>query len=152
MNGIVELRAKTWIQPWLAFGAKKNSTQGRKRYNRRRQIEAKMSIQSIEPQISRLSRAEKAVLLQRLAREVGNAWAGIENTVGVSGGEACIVRTRIPVWTLENYRRLGWTEAAILENFPSLRAVDLVNAWAYADAHLEEMDKAINANAKELTA
>ncbi|MDP1714959.1 MAG: DUF433 domain-containing protein [Anaerolineales bacterium] len=105
-----------------------------------------MSIQSIEPQISRLSRAEKAELLQRLAREVGNAWAGIENTAGVSGGEACIVRTRIPVWTLENYRRLGWTEAAILENFPSLRAADLVNAWAYADAHPEEVDKAIRKN------
>ncbi|MBL8103555.1 MAG: DUF433 domain-containing protein [Anaerolineales bacterium] len=105
-----------------------------------------MSMQSIEPQISRLSRAEKAELLQRLAQEVGNTWAGIEKTEGVSGGTACIVRTRIPVWTLENYRRLGWTEAALLENFPSLRAVDLVNAWAYADAHSEEMDKAINAN------
>jgi uncharacterized protein (DUF433 family) len=50
------------------------------------------------------------------------------------------------VWTLENYRRLGWTEAAILENFPSLRAVDLVNAWAYADAHVEELDKVIRTN------
>ena len=105
-----------------------------------------MSIQSLEPQISRLSRAEKAQLLQRLAREVGNAWAGIEKTAGVSGGEACIVRTRIPVWTLENYRRLGWTDAAILENFPSLRAADLVNAWAYADAHPEEVDQAIHKN------
>ncbi|MCQ3938169.1 MAG: hypothetical protein DPW18_14130 [Chloroflexi bacterium] len=105
-----------------------------------------MSIQSLEPQISRLSRAEKAELLQRLAQEIGNAWAGIEKTEGVSGGEACIVRTRIPVWTLENYRRLGWTDAAILENFPSLRAADLVNAWAYADAHQEEMDNAIQKN------
>jgi uncharacterized protein (DUF433 family) len=105
-----------------------------------------MSIQNIEPQISRLSRAEKAELLQRLAQEVGNAWAGIEKTTDVSGGEACIVRTRIPVWTLENYRRLHWTEAAILENFPALRAADLVNAWAYADAHSEEIDKAIREN------
>jgi len=105
-----------------------------------------MSIQSIEPQISRLSRAEKAELLQRLAREIGSVWAGIEKTAGVSGGEACIVRTRIPVWVLENYRRLGWTEAAILENFPSLRAVGLVNAWAYAGAHSDEMDKAIHKN------
>lgn len=105
-----------------------------------------MSIQNLEPQISRLSRAEKAELLQRLVQEVGNAWAGIEKTTGVSGGEACIVRTRIPVWTLENYRRLGWTEVAVLENFPSLRAADLVNAWAYADAHAEEMDKSIRAN------
>ena len=105
-----------------------------------------MSIQNLGPQISRLSRAEKAELLQRLAQEVGNAWAGIEKTAGISGGEACIVRTRIPVWSLENYRRLGWSEAAILENFPSLRAADLVNAWAYADAHTEEMDKAIRTN------
>lgn len=105
-----------------------------------------MSIQNIEPQISRLSRAEKAELLQRLAQEVGNAWAGIEKTAGVSGGEACIVRTRIPVWSLENYRRLGWKEATLLENFPSLRAADLVNAWAYADAHGEEIDKAIQGN------
>jgi len=105
-----------------------------------------MSIQSLEPQISRLSRAEKAELLQRLAQEVGNTWAGIEKTEGVSGGEACIVRTRIPVWTLENYRRLGWTDAVILENFPSLRAADLVNAWAYADAHAEEIDKVIQKN------
>ena len=105
-----------------------------------------MSIQNIEPQISRLSRAEKVELLQRLVQEVGNAWAGIEKTAGVSGGEACIVRTRIPVWTLENFRRLGWTEAAILENFPSLRAVDLVNAWAYADAHADDVEKAIRVN------
>jgi uncharacterized protein (DUF433 family) len=105
-----------------------------------------MTIQNIQPQISRLSRAEKAELLQRLVQEVGNAWAGIERTAGVSGGEACIVRTRIPVWTLENYRRLKWTEATILDNFPSLRAADLVNAWAYADAHAEEVDQAIRAN------
>src|SRR3989337_4485671 len=102
-----------------------------------------MSIQNLDPQISRLSRAEKAELLQRLAQEVGNTWAGIEKTPGVSGGEACIVRTRIPVWTLENYRRLGWSEVAILENFPSLRAADLVNAWAYADAHIDEIEKSI---------
>lgn len=105
-----------------------------------------MSIQNLEPQISRLSRAEKAELLQRLAQEVGNTWAGIEKTADVSGGEACIVRTRIPVWTLDNYRRLGWTEVAILENFPSLRAADLVNAWAYADSHEDEIKQAIRTN------
>ena len=105
-----------------------------------------MSIQNLEPQISRLSRAEKAELLQRLAQEVGNTWAGIEKTTGVSGGEACIVRTRIPVWTLENYRRLGWTEVAVLENYPSLRAADLVNAGAYADSHEDEIEAAIRSN------
>src|SRR5258706_8430712 len=107
-----------------------------------------MSMHSITPQISRLSRAEKAELLQRLAREIGNEWAGVEKTAGVAGGEACIVRTRIPVWTLENYRRLGWSEARILENYPMMRAADLVNAWAYVDAHRDEIGRAIEENEK----
>ena len=59
----------------------------------------------------------------------------IEKQPDVAGGEACIVRTRIPVWVLENHRRLGWSEARLLENFLTLRAVDLVNAWAYAASH-----------------
>ena len=51
---------------------------------------------------------------QRLAQEVSDAWPGIEKTPGVCGGAACIVRTRIPVWVLENYRRLvaGWVGEA----------------------------------------
>ncbi len=54
--------------------------------------------------------------------------------------------TRIPVWTLEGYRRLGWSEAEILENFPTLRASDLAQAWAYVSAHRSEIDQAILAN------
>ncbi len=105
-----------------------------------------MSIQQLEPQLSSLSRAEKAELVQRLVREIMNAWPGIEKIENVAGGEACIVRTRIPVWTLENYRRLGWSEAAILENYPALRAADLVNAWGYVDAHIDEINRAIEEN------
>lgn len=103
-----------------------------------------MSIQQLESQLSSLSRAEKAELVQRLVREIINAWPGIEKIENVAGGEACIVRTRIPVWTLENYRRLGWSEAAILENYPALRAADLVNAWGYVDAHIDEINRAIH--------
>jgi uncharacterized protein (DUF433 family) len=66
--------------------------------------------------------------------------------LALQGGEACVVCTRIPVWVLENYRRLGWSEARILENYPTLRAVDLVNAWVYADAHSEEIERAIREN------
>jgi uncharacterized protein (DUF433 family) len=105
-----------------------------------------MSLIELEPKLTKLTRAEKAHLLQLLAREMGNAWPGIEKTPGVVGGEARIVRTRIPVWVLENYRRLGWSEARLLENYPTLRAVDLVNAWAYVDAHQEEIERAIREN------
>lgn len=105
-----------------------------------------MDITELETQLAALSRAEKAYLLQLLARDIANSWPGVERTVGVAGGEACIVRTRIPVWVLENYRRLGWSEAHILENYPTLRAADLVNAWAYVDAHHTEIEQAIREN------
>jgi uncharacterized protein (DUF433 family) len=73
-------------------------------------------------------------------------WPGIEKAPSVSSGAACIVRTGISVWLLENYRRLGWTEARILANYPTLTAADLVHAWAYVDAHHYEIDKAIREN------
>lgn len=104
------------------------------------------SLRDLEQELIQLSRSEKAHLLQRLVADLGEAWPGIERTPGVAGGEACVVRTRIPVWTLENYLRLGWSEARILENFPTLRAADLVNAWAYAAAHRSELDQAIREN------
>ena len=105
-----------------------------------------MKLKELEPQLTDLTRAEKAQIVQSLVRDIANVWPGIQKTPGVAGGDACIVRTRIPVWVLENYRRLGWTEAQILDNYPTLRAVDLVNAWAYADAHRDEIDQAITDN------
>jgi uncharacterized protein (DUF433 family) len=105
-----------------------------------------MTLQELTPQLDILSRAEKAELVQRWFQEIVNTWPGIEKTPGVVGGDACIVRTRIPVWALENYRRLGWSEAEILENYPTLRAADLVNSWAYVDAHRDEIEQAIREN------
>ena len=105
-----------------------------------------MTLKELEPHLAALSRAEKAEVVQRLALDLANTWPGIEKTPVVVGGAACIVRTRIPVWMLENYRRLGWSEARLLENYPTLRAADLVNAWAYADTHREEIEQAIKEN------
>jgi uncharacterized protein (DUF433 family) len=96
--------------------------------------------------LAALSKAEKAEVVERLAQEIGDAWPGIEKTSGVMGGAACVVRTRIAVWVLEGYRRLGWTEAKILANYPTLRAADLVHAWAYVDVHRQEIDEAIRQN------
>jgi uncharacterized protein (DUF433 family) len=104
------------------------------------------SLQDLEQQLARLSDAEKAHLAMRLLPAVSHAFAGIEKRPGVCGGDACVVRTRIPVSTLERYRQLGWTEAQILDSFPMLRAADLVNAWAYVDAHPDEIERAIREN------
>ena len=105
-----------------------------------------MGLQELESQLLALSEAEKAQIFKVLSLDLTHAWPGIEKTPGVAGGEACIVRTRIPVWVLEGYRRLGWNEARLLENYPTLRAADLVNAWAYADAHPEEIERALQIN------
>ncbi len=100
----------------------------------------------IEKSLPALSRAEKAQLLQWTVRDLGDAFPGIENTPGVCGGEPCVVRTRIPVWVLEQARRLGTSEADLLRCYPTLRAEDLVNAHAYARAHMAEIEQQIHDN------
>lgn len=103
-------------------------------------------LQEIERQLPSLSAAEKAQLLQWVARDVVGAIPGIESTPEVCGGEPCIVRTRIPVWILERARQLGSSEADILRAYPTLRAQDIVNAWAYVDAHREQIERQIVEN------
>lgn len=96
--------------------------------------------------LSRLRPAEKAQLLQWVVRDLGDAFPGVESTAGVCGGEPCIVRTRIPVWLLEQARRLGTSEADLLRCYPTLRAEDLANAWAYVRAHRDEIEEQIRLN------
>ncbi len=62
------------------------------------------------------------------------------------GGDACIRETRIPVWVLVNYRRLGASEAEMLQAYPSLNLSDLEAAWTYAAANGPEIDQAISEN------
>src|SRR5947209_6249872 len=96
--------------------------------------------------LSLMTREEKARLLQIVVDEIGVSFPGIERRKGVSGGEACVARTRIPVWLLEQSRRLGSSEADLLRAYPTLRSDDLANAWAYALAHPEEIAGQIRDN------
>jgi uncharacterized protein (DUF433 family) len=64
---------------------------------------------------------------------------GIERTEGVCGGSARVAGTRIPVWQLVAARNLGVSEDQLLIDYPALSAEDLVNAWSYARAHLDEI-------------
>jgi uncharacterized protein (DUF433 family) len=105
-----------------------------------------MTVKEFKIQLLALSPTEKAEAIQILTQTLSNGSLGITKTPGVVGGDACIAKTRIPVWSLVNYRRLGASDAAILEAFPHLTAADLVNAWAYADAYLEEIEQAIREN------
>lgn len=64
----------------------------------------------------------------------------IRSTPGVMGGDACIRKTRIPVWTLIDYKRMGLSDAQLLEAFPILNIADLAAAWDYYAAHGDEVD------------
>ena len=103
-------------------------------------------IHDIERMLPELTRAEKAQLLKWVVQDLGDDFPGIEKTLGVSGGDARIVRTRIPVWVLEESRRLGASDADLLRAYPALRAEDLANAWAYVRSHGEEIDQLIRDN------
>ena len=81
-----------------------------------------------------------------MVRELGDAFPGIESRSGVCGGDPCIVRTRIPVWMIEQLRRLGASDADILRAYATLRAEDLANAWAYVRAHRGQIDQEIADN------
>jgi uncharacterized protein (DUF433 family) len=73
-------------------------------------------------------------------------YATIEKTASVCGGSARVAGTRIPVWQLIVARDMGVSEAQLLIDYPRLRAEDLVNAWAYAEDHADEIAAAIHAN------
>lgn len=93
-----------------------------------------------------MSVGEKAQIARWIESDLSRYTPGIEKTPGVCGGSACIVRTRIPVWLLVEAQNAGATEAKLLNSFPSLRAEDLINAWAYYRANKEEIDAEIAAN------
>lgn len=101
------------------------------------------ALQQIEELLPSMSRAEKAQVLQWVARDLGDAFPGIDSRPDVAGGEPCIVRTRIPVWLLVQAKNLGTSEADLLKSYPTLRAEDLANAWAYYRLHRDEIDSQI---------
>jgi len=102
-----------------------------------------MTLREMQPQLLALTPEEKSQAIQLLVQSLSNSWQGIEKNPKVMGGEACIRQTRIPVWLLVSLQRQGASEAYILEDYPSLSAADLVNAWLYAETHLDEIDAAI---------
>ncbi|MBW3584903.1 MAG: DUF433 domain-containing protein [Cyanobacteria bacterium 0813] len=112
-------------------------------------IITKRTLKELQPQLLALTPEEKAQAIELLAQSLRKFWSGIQKTPGVCGGDACIRQTRIPVWVLVNARGLGISEAELLEDYPTLRAADLANAWAYAEAYPDEIDTAIRENEED---
>ena len=66
-----------------------------------------MNAQELQMQLLALPIPEKTEILQVLIHNLTNSWTGIIKKPGVVGGDACIAGTRIPVWDLVEYRRMG---------------------------------------------
>jgi uncharacterized protein (DUF433 family) len=104
------------------------------------------AITEAEKLLPEMTRGEKALLLQWIVHDLGDAFPGIDATPGISGGEPCIVRTRIPVWLLVRASLLGTSEQELLRCYPTLRAEDLSNAWAYYRSHKDQIEQQIQEN------
>ena len=70
----------------------------------------------------------------------------ITKTPGVCGGRACIRGTRITVWGLVVYQRLGAPVTEILRAVQGLTQAELKAAFDYAAANPEEIDRDIREN------
>jgi uncharacterized protein (DUF433 family) len=72
----------------------------------------------------------------------------IQKSPGVCGGEPCVRNTRHTVAGLVEWKKLGVTDARILEHHPDLTRADLAAAWAYYDAHREEIEQTLKEDAE----
>ncbi len=104
------------------------------------------SLTDFQNMLPAFSRGEKTQILKWVVRELDDDFPGVDSRPGVCGGDPCVVRTRIPIWLLENARRRGTSEQELLTAYPQLRAEDLVNAWAYARSHAAEIAAQIREN------
>jgi uncharacterized protein (DUF433 family) len=73
-----------------------------------------------------------------------NSW--IQKTPDVCGGDACIRDTRITVWGLVEWKKLGLTAPEIINRIQGLTEADLEAAWEYYDKNREEIEQAIREN------
>ena len=96
--------------------------------------------------VSGLTQDEKGQLLRLIASDLTGAFPGIDSTPEICGGAPRIVRTRIPVWLLEQARRQGAREPDLLRAYPTLRPDDLATAWTFVDSHPRLIEDQISEN------
>lgn len=99
-----------------------------------------------QSRVASLPRQDRARLFVWMAADMADQHPGIEFDPRVCGGSARISGTRIPVWSLQSWRKLGSDDAEILRNYPTLKPSDLINAWHYVERHPHEIEREIQEN------
>jgi hypothetical protein len=77
------------------------------------------TLQQAEQLLGEMTHLEKLEFLQLIAQNLSEEVSGISRTAGICGGAPRIAGTRIPVWTLVQYRKLGATDADLLHSLCS---------------------------------
>ena len=104
------------------------------------------ALQQAQSVLPTLSTLEKYQLLQEIMADIQYPGRAIVRTPSVVGGSARVDGSRIPVWILVNFRKLGVKDNELLEDYPTLSIGDLRNAWAYYEQHPSEIDEDIHQN------
>ena len=73
----------------------------------------------------------------------------ISSKKGICGGRSVIERTRIPVWSIIKWYRLGMSFEEILKEFPKLNPAQIHDAFSYYYDNQEEIEKDIMDNEDE---
>lgn len=81
-----------------------------------------------------------------MVADTGIKKSWIQKTPGICGGRACVRNSRITVWGLVNYRRLGASDETVLESIAGLTPDDLRTAWDYYRENKAEIDADIREN------
>jgi uncharacterized protein (DUF433 family) len=68
---------------------------------------------------------------------------------GVCGGRSVIEGTRIPVWSIIKWYKLGMTLEEIMREFPQLTPAQIHDAFSYYYDNLEEIERDISENEDE---
>ena len=73
----------------------------------------------------------------------------VTNVPGVCGGRSVIEGTRIPVWSLVKWYKLGFSIEDIMREFPQLHPSQVYDAFSYYYDHQEEIEHDILENGDE---
>ena len=73
----------------------------------------------------------------------------VSNKKGVCGGRSIIAGTRIPVWSITKWYKLGLSLEDIIREFPQLTPSQIHDAFSYYYDNQEEIEKDIADNENE---
>lgn len=75
----------------------------------------------------------------------------ISKRIGVCGGRSVIDETRIPVWSIIKWHKIGMSVEDIIREFPQLTPSQIHDAFSYYYDNQDEIEKDIVENEDEIS-